>query len=203
MLYEDAGFKGIKVKRIETVETTRQIALKGRIEAEAAKRAIVEWASGSGPAFLMLTGGTGVGKTHLSEASVALVIDRGDPVVYITGTDFSFEMHEEFKGKHEAMRRLRDAPYLVLDEVLGARDSTGFVSETLQDLLSHRTEWNKPTLLAGNLYPEGETQEVRKKWWADRVGERFVSRMTDKTMVNRVEMWECDDLRPRKQGELI
>tara|TARA_R110000765_G_scaffold49669_3_gene101049 strand:- start:2010 stop:2309 length:300 start_codon:yes stop_codon:yes gene_type:complete len=99
------------------------------------------------------------------------------------------------------MARLRDAEYLILDEILAARD-TGFLGDQLEELLGHRTHHNKPTLLAGNLVAEGETSAVRKQWWIERLGERFVSRMQDKTMVKVVDMWECDDMRPMQQGTI-
>jgi DNA replication protein DnaC len=201
-LFNGAGFSGVKVKSLEDFDTARQATLKGRTAAELALRSIVEWAGGGGPQFLLLTGGTGVGKTHLSEGAAAMVIERGDPIVYVIWADFVFGFRENLDERHEHMRRLRDAEYLILDEILAARDTTQFLTDELQDLLGHRTHFNKPTLLAGNLVPEGDTESARKQWWIDRVGERFVSRMTDKTMVKVVNMFDCDDLRPHEQGEL-
>tara|TARA_R110002020_G_scaffold67142_8_gene176100 strand:- start:1676 stop:2356 length:681 start_codon:yes stop_codon:yes gene_type:complete len=199
-LFNNAGFNGVQVKRLENFDTIRQATPKGRMAAELALRSIVEWAGGGGPQFLLLTGGTGVGKTHLSEGAAAMVIERGDPIAYVIWADFVFGFRENLDDRHEHMRRLRDAEYLILDEILAARDTTHFLADELQDLLGHRTHYNKPTLLAGNLVPEGDTESARKQWWIDRVGERFVSRMTDKTMVKVVNMFDCDDLRPHERA---
>lgn len=200
-MYVDAGFDGVVVKRIDVFDTTRQQNMKARQSAELAVRSIVEWAGGGGPRFLMLTGGTGVGKTHLSEGAAAILIERKTQVVYVIWADFVFGFREDMDGRHRHMARLRDAEYLILDEILAARD-TGFLGDQLEELLGHRTHHNKPTLLAGNLVAEGETSAVRKQWWIERLGERFVSRMQDKTMVKVVDMWECDDMRPMQQGTI-
>ena len=200
-LFRKAGLEGVNVARIDTFDTSRQMhSMKAQQSAELAKRATLDWASGTGPEFLVLTGGTGVGKTHLSQGAVVRVIERGDPGVYVIWADFVFGLRQKLDESHEYMRTLRDAKYLVIDEILSARDTTSFLAETLQDLLGHRTHYNKPTVLAGNLVAEGEPPSERKQWWIDRVGERFVSRMQDKTMVKIVDMWECDDLRPQ-QGD--
>jgi DNA replication protein DnaC len=198
-LFTNAGFTGIDVKRFDTFDSSKQTSLKGIQAAELAKRAIVEWSGGGGPRFLVVTGTTGCGKTHLVQGAAASVIERGDPTVFVIWADFVFGLRQKFEASHEYMARLREAEYLVIDEILSARDSTSFLSETLQDLLGHRTHYNKPTILAGNLVAEGDSQAERRQWWVDRVGERFTSRMTDKTMVKVIDMWECDDLRPQRE----
>jgi DNA replication protein DnaC len=152
---------------------------------------------------LIVTGTTGSGKTHLMQGAAASVIERGESPVFVIWADFVFGLRQKIDASHEYMGKLRDADYLVIDEVLSARDSTSFLAETLQDLLGHRTHYNKPTMLAGNLVAEGDTPAVRKQWWIDRVGERFVSRMTDKTVVKVVDMWECEDLRPQQQTPIL
>ncbi len=198
-LFKSAGFGGIDVKRIDTFNTIRQGSRDGRKAAEIALRSIVQWSAGSGPPFLVLLGGAGVGKTHLSEGAAAKIIERGDPVVYVIWADFVFGFRENLDQQHEHMRRLRDAEYLIIDEVFAARDPHFFLAETLQDLLGHRTHYNKPTLLAGNLVTEGKTQAEKDKWWIDRVGDRFVSRMQDETVVKVVDMWPCEDLRRKNR----
>ena len=202
-LFKFAGLGDVQVKRFDSFEGFRQTTRKGVEAAELAKRSIWEWASKSGPDHLVVTGGTGVGKTHLTEAAAAHIIERGDEVVYIIWADFVFGFRENLDERQEHMRRLRDAETLIVDEILAARDTTSFLAESLQDLMGHRTHYGKRTVLAGNLVAEGDTQAEQKQWWVDRLGDRFFSRMQDKNMVKVIDMWECDDLRPHEQGEMV
>lgn len=117
---------------------------------------------------LLFTGGTGLGKTHLSSAIAQTVIDRGFTVVYESAQNIFdvFEAVRFGKGEGDTSKYL-SCDLLVIDD-LGSEFSTQYTSAVLYQILNHRIVNGKAMILSTNL----GSKEMLKRY-----GERIYSRI--------------------------
>ena len=117
--------------------------------------------------WMLLTGGFGVGKTHLAAAIANAVAERGDQVMFVLVPDLLDHLRSTFApGSPETyddlFERLKNAPLLVMDD-LGAESSTPWAQEKLFQLLNHRYLQRLPTVVTTNLPPEAIDLRLRSR----------------------------------------
>jgi len=101
--------------------------------------------------WLVLTGTSGCGKTHLAAATANHCIENNHPVFYITTPDLLDHLRSSFSPSSEIpydefFEQVRNTPLLVLDD-LGAQSSTPWAKEKLDQLLNHRFSNQLPTVI--------------------------------------------------------
>ncbi len=101
--------------------------------------------------WLVLTGHSGCGKTHLAAAIANERIDHGYPVFFITTPDLLQHLRSTFSPDSEILydeffNRVRNTPLLILDD-LGAQATTPWAEEKLDQLLTHRFNSQMPTVI--------------------------------------------------------
>ena len=121
---------------------------------------------------LMLTGSTGLGKTHLSLAIATGVIDRGFGVVYGSCPNLLDRLEKEKFARsgvegEGALASLLECDLLIIDD-LGTEFSTSFTQAALYNLVNSRINTNRPTIVSTNL----DLEQIEKLY-----GERMVSRL--------------------------
>ena len=135
-----------------------------------------EFAETTPPAYgnLLMVGGTGLGKTHLSTSIARRVIERGYEVRYdsVQNVLAAYE-HDRFRsGRDEAdderSRVYVDAELLILDD-LGTEMVNSFSLSSLYHLLNTRINQEKPTVISTNLMEE----ELQTKY-SDRIFSRLL-----------------------------
>ena len=114
-----------------------------------------QFSRGSGS--LLLSGGTGLGKTFLSACIARVVSESGCSVVYDTaGRIFSRFEEAKFRGDAEGdadARRCRRCDLLIMDD-LGTEMTTSFVQSALYQLVNGRLIEGKSTIISTNLAPD-------------------------------------------------
>ncbi len=128
----------------------------------------------SGESFL-LTGPTGLGKTHLSTSVAKAVIERGYDVIYDTTQDILAVFEEERFGsgsgiQHERGRtveRILTCDLLIIDD-LGTEVTNQFTLSCLYNILNTRINHAKSTILNTNL-----TQTELRSRYTDRIASRL------------------------------
>lgn len=114
-----------------------------------------QFSRGSGN--LLLSGGTGLGKTFLSACIARVVSESGFSVVYDTAAAvFSRFEEAKFRGEGENdphVRRCRRCDLLILDD-LGTEMTTSFVQSTLYQLVNGRLIEGLSTIISTNLSPD-------------------------------------------------
>lgn len=117
---------------------------------------------------LLFTGGTGLGKTHLSSAIAQRVIDKGYTVIYESAQNIfdSFESVRFGKGNDDTAKYL-SCDLLIIDD-LGTEFSTQYTASVLYQLLNQRLMNGKSVILSTNL----GGKELLKRY-----GERIYSRL--------------------------
>lgn len=118
-----------------------------------AKRTASDWAvSPSG--WLCLSGGTGVGKTHLAVATAARCAEQGMTVYFAASANLLAELRSAATAAHPAgsdpLLPAMQSDLLVLDD-FGVERYTPFAEEQLTRLLSHRYDYRMPTVITTNL----------------------------------------------------
>ena len=135
-----------------------------------------EFAETTPPTYgnLLMVGGTGLGKTHLSTSIARRVIERGYEVRYdsVQNVLAAYE-HDRFRsGRDEAdderSRVYVDAELLILDD-LGTEMVNSFSLSSLYHLLNTRINQEKPTVISTNLMEE----ELQTKY-SDRIFSRLL-----------------------------
>lgn len=102
---------------------------------------------------MLIRGPTGVGKTHLACAALALLARRGT-VMFAYVPDFVEAVRSEmFAGSTATLDRAKRVDYLVLDD-LGAERSTDYVREALEKLLNVRLAQRRAAIFTMNVTPE-------------------------------------------------
>lgn len=129
---------------------------------------------GETPRNVVMFGGTGLGKTHLSTAIARAVIDRGFDVVYDTAQNiFSAFEREQFDrasldpDEPKPTQRFFDCDLLILDD-LGAEVTNSFTVSCLYNLLNTRLNHRHSVILSTNL----DFPRIRERY-----GERISSRL--------------------------
>ena len=114
-----------------------------------------QFSKGSGN--LLLSGGTGLGKTFLSACIARVVSENGFSVVYDTAASV-FSRFEDAKfrrddGGSEDADRCMKCDLLILDD-LGTEMTTAFVQSALYQIVNGRLMEKRATIISTNLAPE-------------------------------------------------
>lgn len=119
---------------------------------------------------LIMTGGTGLGKTHLSLSIANEVIQKGFGVIYCSVSTIMSKLENEHFGKNneeDTLKLLNGCDLLILDD-LGTEFTSQFSSAAIYGIINTRLLVKKPTIISTNL----TTREMVKLY-----SERFASRI--------------------------
>jgi DNA replication protein DnaC len=158
---------------------------------------------------LLLTGGNGVGKTHLAVAIVRELTQRKGA----RGAFWDFhELIREIKSSYDSetkttelqvLEPVVEVDVLVLDD-LGAWKITDWMNDTLFYILNSRYTARRPTIVTTN-YQDADLETikaagslVRREYLLDRIGARLRSRLMEMCVVLPIE--GPDWRRVRQQG---
>lgn len=127
---------------------------------------------------LLFCGSTGLGKTHLSTAIAAKVIEKGFDVVYNSAQNIIQEFEDErfrksYSEKNPAsLSKYFDTDLLIIDD-LGTESSTSFTVGCIYNIINSRVVAGKPMIISTNL-----THEDMKRRYSDRVASRLFGEFT-------------------------
>ena len=127
---------------------------------------------GKGSDNLLLMGGTGLGKTHLSSAVAKRIIQRGYDVYYVSAINMlsSFELQRfgtSMSPQADSTDKLFDCDLLIVDD-LGTEITNQFSVSVLYNLINTRLNLGKPTIISTNL----SQTELRQRY-CDRITSRL------------------------------
>lgn len=122
---------------------------------------------------LLLCGGTGLGKTHLSTAIAGSVIERGFDVVYESAPNLLAAMKAEsfgntYNGEKPDTGRYFTCDLLIIDD-LGAEQTNSFTLGCFYNLINTRLVSKKPMVISTNL----TSAELRTRY-NDRIASRLL-----------------------------
>jgi len=128
---------------------------------------------------VMMQGGTGLGKTHMSLAIANTVIQKDYGVVYCSVNNIITKLEREHFGRDDGNtdRLLLECDLLILDD-LGTEFKTSFSCAEIYNIVNTRLMSQKPTIISTNL----SIQELQERYT-----ERFASRI----MGNYVRVTFC------------
>ena len=136
------------------------------------KEYVAEFSPKTSKSILMM-GGTGLGKTHLSSAVARGVIEKGCDVYYTGAIDLisTFEV-ERFKSysnePNPLIERYFESDLLIIDD-LGTEIINQFSVSTVYNLINDRLSRKKPTIISTNLSGD----EIKQKY-TDRITSRLL-----------------------------
>ncbi|MBI2865750.1 MAG: ATP-binding protein [Chloroflexi bacterium] len=131
--------------------------------------------------WLVLTGVSGCGKTHLAAAIANRRLGQGHPAFFASIPDLLDHLRSTFSPSHHEVEydtlfeQVRTAPLLVLDD-LGAQSSTPWAREKLFQIINHRYMAQLPTVITAISLNDVE--------------ERWRSRLTDPNILFGRQTWE-------------
>ena len=103
---------------------------------------------------LLLTGSTGLGKTHLSLAIASEVINKGYAVIYGSTQNMISSMEKErfqnYRENNETEQHFIDCDLLIIDD-LGTEFLSSFSTAAIYNVINSRIMMNKPTIISTNL----------------------------------------------------
>ncbi len=139
--------------------------------------------------WLILTGGSGMGKTHLAAAIANRCMERGQPVFFAFVPDLLDHLRASFNPEHELtydelFEQVKTIPVLVLD-ALGSQAGTEWAEEKLKQVLNHRYMAELPTIIT----LDGSIEEA---------DERLASRLHDDRIAKVIDL--AEEPRSRLKG---
>ena len=102
---------------------------------------------------ILMTGDTGLGKTHLSLAIANTVLQKGFGVLYDSVINILWNIEREhFRYEHssDVLNTVFDADLLILDD-LGTEQETKFYNSMIYNIINTRLVRNKPTIISTNM----------------------------------------------------
>jgi len=120
---------------------------------------------------LLLFGGTGIGKTHISLAIAKTVQQKGFSVIYMSAPDLFTSIEKQRfnqEAPEQSIENILSCDLLVIDD-LGAEFTTSFTVSTLYNIVNTRILEEKPTIITANLTPSEISQR-----YTDRIASRLL-----------------------------
>ncbi len=116
---------------------------------------------------ILMCGGTGLGKTHLSLAIANEVMQKGYNVIYGSIPDLIRALEREHFGKSDenTMEMLTSCDLLILDD-LGAETEKPLYLSILYELINSRISRRSPTLINTNLGANDMQQRYQDRLWS-------------------------------------
>lgn len=104
---------------------------------------------------ILMQGGTGLGKTHLSLAIANELIRKGFGVVYVTAPDILSKLQREhfnynYKDEDDTFSTLKNCDLLIIDD-LGTEFISSFSLSTIYNIINTRIICEKPIIINTNL----------------------------------------------------
>lgn len=102
---------------------------------------------------LLMMGGVGLGKTHLSLAIASEVMKKDYSVLYVSAPELFRKLQSEYYGKGgetDTMDVLMRADLIIIDD-LGAEIDNQFNTSTFYNIINARQNLNRPVILNTNL----------------------------------------------------
>ena len=132
---------------------------------------------------IVMRGGTGLGKTHLSLSIAGEVIKKGYSVIYGSAPDLFRKAEQEHFNRQDGntVETLLSADLLILDDI-GAEFESKFYCSVFYNILNNRMNAAKPTIISTNC----DLNELLSRY-----GDRIVSRLQTMDML----MFEGVDVR--------
>ncbi|MFC1950095.1 ATP-binding protein [Chloroflexota bacterium] len=117
--------------------------------------------------WLILSGPSSCGKTHLAAAITNKRVSQGQPALFISTPDLLDRLRSAFNPNSEIpygefFDQVRNAPLLVLDD-LGAQSSTPWAKEKLDQLLNYRSNSTLPTVIVTIIPVEQLEDRIRTR----------------------------------------
>ena len=132
---------------------------------------------------IIIYGGTGLGKTHLSLAIANGVINRGFSVVYGTAQNIFTDLQNEAFGRKDNLRYYERAVLncnlLIIDD-LGTEFKNSYVSACLYNIINSRLLAKLPTIISTNL----SIYEVEERY-DQRVTSRIIGEYSPLTLIGK------------------
>ena len=155
----------------------KQLTKKGIADAKMLLKLLSSWQD-KDIKLLTITGGVGIGKTHLSIATLLNLIELGgNQVYYAPATEVAVKSRDFEYGESERYRKkLQEIDWLVLDDLGVEHDPRGYMQTFYHSIIDHRYSQEKQTLITTNLSVNGKKKDSLLK----RLGERIVSRLNHK-----------------------
>lgn len=122
---------------------------------------------------IIMTGETGLGKTHLSESIANLIVENGFEIFRINSTELFRNLNAEYFKKVDngtsLIDKIRDVDLFILDD-LGAEIDSIVVIPMLYNIIDTRLNMQKPTIITTNL-----TIEKIEQKYKDKIASRLIS----------------------------
>jgi chromosomal replication initiation ATPase DnaA len=152
------------------------------VDLKHALEATMNWVSGQGPAFLVLKGPRGVGKSHLGLAACHALhrLHRHYWMIADAAIDRAMRRSFDTDGTDYLIQAFQDEPNLILDDLgLTARKETGTLAGLLDSIINDRwigaRDGSKRTMITTNVEPRD-------------LPARMASRLNDATRARAVEI---------------
>ncbi|MDE5855278.1 MAG: ATP-binding protein [Ruminococcus sp.] len=118
---------------------------------------------------ILMSGSTGLGKTHLSLAIANKVIEKGFNVIYDSTLNILYNIDRERYNEGNTLDAVLDADLLILDD-LGTEQETKSSVPTIYNIINTRIVRKKSTVISTNL----DSEEISQRYGA-RVRSRLMT----------------------------
>lgn len=142
---------------------------------------------------IMMSGNTGLGKTHLSLAVADRVIRKGFTVIYDSAVNIFYRIERErynYEKSEDMLDAVIDADLLIIDD-LGTEPETKFCNSMMFNIIDTRINRHRPTIISTNL----SIGEIAKRYNA-RTGSRL------STMYTQLQFSGEDVRLQRRKGQV-